>query len=177
MTKMRAALLALLLLLGCHLAEGQTQETATAGDESGRVRQAVQSYLETTAQNLNAKNPVPSQVVHPRAKIFSTVRDELLVSSISTRPVKKQPDLIKTETTDRIVSVDVTGSMAVVKVETIYPYGSLTATEYNSLSENDPLRTSAGKQLRLTSYLSLLKLGGEWKIVSFLTSNSFAGDQ
>jgi hypothetical protein len=170
---MRGALLALLLLFGGHLAQGQTQATtAAAADESERVRQAVQSYLDKTTQNLNAKNPVPSEVVHPRAKIVSNVRDELSVSSISTKPVKRPADLIQTETEDRIVFVDVTGSMAVAKVETIYPYGVLTAAEYNALSESDPLRTSAGKPRTLTSYLSLLKLGGEWKIVSFLISNS-----
>jgi hypothetical protein len=67
--------------------------------------------------------------------------------------------------------------MAVAKVETTYPYGSLTAAEYNSLSEHDPLRISSGKPIKLTSYLSLLKLRGEWKIVSFLISNSVAGDK
>ncbi|MBV9210385.1 MAG: nuclear transport factor 2 family protein [Acidobacteria bacterium] len=167
MTKMRVALLLMLLLFGCPVAQAQTR---TATDEAERVRQAVQSYLELTAQNLNAKNPIPSQVVHPRAKIFSAVGNELLVSSVSSKPEKRSGELIKTEMTDKIVSVDVTGSMAVAKVETTYPYGSLTAAEYNSLGENDPRRASAGKPRTLTSYLSLLKLGGEWKIVSFLIS-------
>lgn len=120
---------------------------------------------------------IPSEVVHPRAKIVSNVRDELSVSSTSTKPLKRQADLIQTETEDRIVFVDVTGSMAVAKVETIYPDGVLTTAEYNVLSGNDPLRTSAGKPRTLTSYLSLLKLGGEWKIVSCLIYNSPGGGQ
>lgn len=174
MTKMRGVLVVMLLLLGGQVAQAQTQATA---DEAERVRQAVQSYLDLTAQNLNAKNPVPSEVVHPRAKIFSTVGNELLISGVSSKPEKRSSDLIKTETTERIVSVDVTGSMAVAKVETIYPYGSLTAAEYNSLSEHDPLRATAGKPKKLTSYLSLLKLNGAWKIVSFLISADATGDK
>lgn len=174
MPRMRGALIALLLLLGCHISKGQSQ---TIVSDAEPVRQAVQSYLETTARNLNAQSPVPSDVVHPQAKIFSTLGDKLLISGLSRKPVKLRAELIKTESTDRIVSVDVTGSMAVVKIETIYPYGALTAVEYNALPEHDPRRSTAGKPRKLTSYLSLLKLGGTWQIVSFLISAAATGDK
>lgn len=176
MTKTRGVLIAVCVLLGCHISQGQTPATA-ATDETEQVRQAVQSYLQTTSQNLHAKKPIPSDVVHPQTKIFSTLKDALSVSGISRKPVKVRDDLIKTESTDEIVLVDVTGSAAVAKVETIYPYGSLTSAEYNSLPENAPLRISAGKPRKLTSYLSLMKLGGEWKIVSFLIPSNVSGDK
>jgi hypothetical protein len=171
---MRGVLFALLVLCGGHVSQGQTPVTV---DESEPVRQAVQSYLDTTAQNSEAKNPVPSNVVHPQAKIFSTLGNDFFINGISRKPLKRKGELIKTRSTSQIVLVDVTGSMAVAKVETVYPHGSLTEAEYNSLPENDPLRISAGKPRKLSSYLSLLKLGGDWKIVSFLISADAEGDK
>ena len=173
MLKARGVLIALAVLFGCHISQGQSQVTT---GETELVRQAVQSYLETTAQNLDSRNPVPSNVVHPQMKIFSKVGEQLLISSASRKSVKKTGE-IKLESTERITLVDVTGSMAVAKVEIVYPYGSLTAAEYNSLPENDPLRSSAGKPIKMATYLSLLKLDGDWKIVSLLIATDVKGDK
>ena len=91
--------------------------------------------------------------------------------------MRRKGEPVKMESTDEFVVLDVTGSKAVAKVETVYPYGYLTAAEHNSLPENDPLRISAGKPRKLTTYLSLLKLGGDWKIVSFLIAADVEGDK
>jgi hypothetical protein len=172
---MRGLFVALFMLLACHVSQAQTQSATM--DESQQVRQAVQSYLDTTRQNTTEKNPIASNVVHPQAKVISILGDELSIKEISRKPVHRKGEPVKIESTDEIMLVDVTGSKAVVKVETVYPYGYLSVAEYNSLPENDPLRSSTGKPRKLTSYLSLLKLGGDWKIVSFLISADIEGDK
>lgn len=170
----RKALTVIFMLLACAVAQAQDRANDS---ETERVRQAIRSYLETTQNNLNTDNPVASTVVHPQAKIFSRVGNELVITNISKKPAQRRANSIKLESIDRIVSVDVTGSMAVAKIETVYPYGSLTAAEYKSLPENDPVRVSTGKRIELASYLSLLKTGGEWKIVSFLIAPDVAGNR
>lgn len=170
----RLAVATIVGMLICSVAQAQNPG---ADNEEQAVRQAVRSYLETTMNNENAAQPIPSSVVHPRAKVFSVAGEDLRISNISNERPKRKGEPVKIESSSEVVTVNVTGSMAVAQVETIYPYGSLTAEEYKALSENHPLRASAGKPIRLKSYLSLLKIGGTWKIVSFLISADAKGDK
>ena len=171
--KVFAALVLVLLVCSASRAQNQTAEDSNAE----AARRAVQAYLEAARNNAAAARPVPSNVVHPQSKVFSVVGNDLVVSDASGKSPKRKGRVVQVESEVNIVSLDVTGSMAVAKVETIYPHGSLTADEYRSLPANDPARLAAGKPVKLTSYLSLLKIGGAWKIVSFLVSEGAAGDR
>jgi len=170
----KLAVATIVVMLICSVAQAQNPD---ADNDAEAVRQAVRSYLETTKNNENAAQPVPSSVVHPRAKVFSVTGDDLRISNISNERPQRKGAPVKTESITEVVAVNVTGSMAVAQVERTYPYGSLTAEEYKALAENHPLKASAGKPIRLTSYLSLLKLGGTWRIVSFLISAEVKGDK
>lgn len=158
-------------------AAAATAQEAAGGAGADEVRRAVQSYLDTTRRNAEAERPVPSEVVHPRSKVFSVAGDKLVVSDISDETRKRVGTPVRLESVAEILSVDVTGSMAVAKVRTVYPHGSLTAEEHRTLPADAPLRAEAGRPLTLTTYLSLLKIGGGWKIVSFLVSADVRGDR
>ncbi|MDQ3585347.1 MAG: nuclear transport factor 2 family protein [Acidobacteriota bacterium] len=170
----KLAVATIVAILVCSVAQAQNPG---ADSEAEAVRQAVRSYLENTTNNENAAQPVPSSVVHPRAKVFSVTGDDLQISNMSNERPKRKGKPVKIESISEVVTMNVTGSMAVAQVERTYPYGSLTAEEYKALPENHPLKASAGKPIRLTSYLSLLKIGGTWKIVSFLIPADVKGDK
>lgn len=177
---MRLGRLVFAAALLCLPGAAATAQEAAGEGGADEVRRAVQSYLDTTRRNAEAERPVPSEVVHPRSKVFSASGGKLVVSDISDRPNKTQKRVgtpVKLETTAEILSVDVTGSMAVAKVRTVYPHGSLTVEEHRTLPAGNPLRAEAGQPIRLTTYLSLLKIGGDWKIVSFLVSAGVEGDR
>ncbi|MCA1634370.1 MAG: nuclear transport factor 2 family protein, partial [Acidobacteria bacterium] len=137
----------LLLLLACSAARAQSQQADDANAES--ARRAVTAYLETTKNNETAARPTPSAVVHPQSKVFSVTGNELSVRDATGKIPKRKGRVVPVESTSNIVSLDVTGSMAVAKIETVYPHGSLTAEEHKALPETDPLRASAGKPVRL----------------------------
>lgn len=170
----RALTAALFVSFACATSLAQD---AAADQSAEQVRRAVQAYLDVTRSNAEAERPVPSGIVHPRSKVFSVTGDKLVVSDISDKTPKRVGTPVKMESVAEILSVDVTGSMAVAKVRTVYPHGSLTAEEHRTLPADAPLRAAAGQPIRLTSYLSLLKIGGDWKIVSFLVSADVQGDR
>jgi len=109
--------------------------------EDALVRQAVEAYLHGLKFN-----DVTSlkKAFYPEAKLFFVKRDGTLGQLTQEQWYKGfEASAGKEEKGDlKIVSVDITGNAASVKVREEYP---------NSI---------------YTDYVSLLKLGGEWKIVN-----------
>ena len=109
--------------------------------EDALVRQAVEAYLHGVKFN-----DVTSlkKAFYPEAKLFFVKRDGTLGQLTQEQWYKGfEASAGKEEKGDlKIVSVDITGDAASVKVREEYP---------NSI---------------YTDYVSLLKLGGEWKIVN-----------
>jgi hypothetical protein len=122
------------------LAAAQTSDISL---EEAIVKQTVESYINKTNQN----------VLHPDAKIFSTdgTGKRLLETPIN-KPYKPKKGETIGQSSQRIVAADITESGASVKVETEFP-----ADANSSLT-----------LLRHIQYISLLKVNGEWKIVSIL---------
>jgi hypothetical protein len=111
------------------------------GDEEAAIRAAVDHYLQGHATGQGAHFEV---VFHPESKLF-WVRDGALnqrssADYIAGAPGKPAADEAMRKR--RIVSVDVTGSAASVKVELDYP-GAM-----------------------ITDYFAMLKVDGTWKIVN-----------
>ncbi|MDQ3949450.1 MAG: nuclear transport factor 2 family protein [Gemmatimonadota bacterium] len=125
-----------LALLALTIAWTRHQST-----EEAAVRAALEHYLQGHATGDGAHHRV---VFHPESKLF-WVRDGQLMQRTSAdyiagAPGKPAPD--EAQRKRRIVSVDVTGNAASAKIELDYP------------------------NAKLTDYMSLLKVGGEWKIVN-----------
>jgi hypothetical protein len=110
-------------------------------NEEAAVRAALEHYLQGHATGDGAHF---SAVFHPESKLF-WVRDGELMQRTSTAYISGapgKPAADEAQRKRRIVSVDVTGSAAIGKIELDYP------------------------NAKLTDYMSLLKVGGEWKIVN-----------
>jgi hypothetical protein len=141
-------LLAAAVVMVCYAA-ALCQE-AVADAEQSAVRRAVETYL--YAEEPAEKNGV----VHPKAKIYNVDRTEgrlkeTAVSAPARKPPKKAANL-RAVSRQRVVGVEVSGDGAVVKVETELPPSDRPRPPH-------------------TQYISLLKIGGEWKIVSVLMPN------
>lgn len=110
--------------------------------EEQLVRKVVESYLDKTGQS----------VVHSDAKIFSLdgAGNRLIESPFRSGRLRKGETI--GESTQHVVSVDLANSGGVAKVE----------TEFQPASE-----TAVTPQKHI-QYISLLKIGGEWKIVNIL---------
>lgn len=127
-------------------------QDSLANRESDSVRQIVQDYLGDDIE-------VKQRTLYADATITSVNtkngKSVVLVTPFSKKPNKAarevMRDSIRISSTQKIVAVDVAQDAATVKVETEFaPF-------------------SAGEQPRRHfQYLSLLKLAGEWKIVSIL---------
>ena len=122
-------------------------------NENDAVRQVVQAYLN---DNIELKQ----KALDPDAKIISvhSGSGKVITTDIFKKPrARKMP---KGATvilpTQKIVAVDVAPGAATVKVE----------SEFAPVSESENSR-------RHFQYLSLLKLAGEWKIVSVLMPTEF----
>jgi|ERR1043166_5755508 hypothetical protein len=114
---------------------------AQQGSEDTLVRQAVEAYLHGLKFNDVASL---KKAFYPEAKLFFVKKDGTLGQLTQEQWYKGfEASAGKEEKGDlRIVSVDITGNAASVKVREEYP---------NSI---------------YTDYVSLLKLGGDWKIVN-----------
>lgn len=114
---------------------------AQQGSEDALVRQAVEAYLHGLKFNDVASL---KKAFYPEAKLFFVKKDGTLGQLTQEQWYKGfEASAGKEEKGDlKIVSVDITGNAASVKVREEYP---------NSI---------------YTDYVSLLKLGGEWKIVN-----------
>lgn len=133
MRKIVATLAVLLALTSVTFAQKSTDEPL--------VRKTVEAYLHGLKFN-----DVPSlkQAFYPEAKLFWVKKDGSLGQLSQEQWYKGfEASAGKEEQGDlKIVSIDITGNTASVKVREEYP---------NSI---------------YTDYISLLKLGGEWKIVN-----------
>lgn len=137
---MKRSFVAIAILLICLplLAKAQTSD---AKSEEILVRQTVESYINKTSQS----------VLHPDAKIISVDGSGKGFSEVKiNKPFKPQKGVITVESQQKISTIDVTTDGASVKVE----------TEFTSDSSVVPRKH--------IQYISLLKLNGEWKIVSIL---------
>ena len=130
--------IAILLIFLPLLAKAQT---SNAKSEEILVRQTVESYINKTTRS----------VLHPDAKIISVDGSGKGFSEEKiNKPFKPQKGVITVESQQKISTIDVTTDGASVKVE----------TEFTSDSNVVPRKH--------IQYISLLKLNGEWKIVSIL---------
>jgi putative lumazine-binding protein len=115
---------------------------ATRGsEEEAAVRAALEHYLQGHATGDGAHF---SAVFHPESKLF-WVRDGQLMQRTSADYIADapgKPAADEAQRKRRIVSVDVTGNAASAKIELDYP------------------------SAKLTDYMSLLKIGGQCKIVN-----------
>jgi len=132
-------------------------QASPANNENDAVRQVVQDYL---GDNIEVKQ----RALYANATITSVNskggKVVVIVTPFSKKPSKMMREMMKDAIqivpTQKIVAVDVAQNAATVKVE----------------SEFAPF--SAGEQPRKHfQYLSLLKLAGEWKIVSVLMATGF----
>ena len=142
----RVFLIAAALLLCMHLTAGAQEVDAEREKEA--VKRAVETYL--YAEDVEEKK----RVSYPEAKIISVDSNgnRIRVTSIS-KPAGKMPRGAKmARSPQKIVSIDVAGDGASVKV----------VTEWESAG-SPTLALPRHHQ-----YISLLKLNGEWKIVSIL---------
>ena len=136
--------IAALLLALSFSAEAQESQTEV---EQDAVRRAVETYL-------YAEEPEERKsVIHPGTKIYSVDQSGSKVKEtpIST-PARKLPKGAtsgRVVSRQKVVSIDVTRGGATVKVET-------------------DLSSDEAQYPKHTQYISLLKVSGEWKIVSIL---------
>jgi Putative lumazine-binding len=115
----------------------------SAGSEDAAVRAAIEHYFQGHATGDGAHF---RKVFHPHSKLFFTREGQIAQRTseeyISGAPGKPPADEAQRKRT--IDWIDVTGDAAVAKITLTYP------------------------AVTFTDYLSLLKTGGEWKIVNKL---------
>ena len=133
-------IVAALLLPLSFPAKAQDKET-----EEMAVRRVVETYL--YAEEVEEKR----RVIYPKAKIYSVNEDDgKLTETPIAAPAKKMPKGSKTgRSRQKIASVDVIGQGAAVKVETDFASVEIQGRKH-------------------FQYISLLKVKGEWKIMSIL---------
>jgi hypothetical protein len=135
---MRLAVTALpVLLLGIVPSSARAQ----AGSEEAAVRKALDHYLQGHATGDGAHHRM---AFYPQANLYfvqngalTTLSSEEYASRSSGKPAADEAQRKR-----RIVSVDISGTAAIAKIELDYP------------------------NVRLVDYMSLLKVNGEWKIIA-----------
>ncbi len=138
-------LLAALLALSC--AAARAQGPGGGGDESGAVKRVVETYLFAEYDD-EKKSPI-----HPEAKIFSadSTGKRIKFTTILKTKARTVKGAKTSRSPQRVVSVEVTGDAAWAKV----------ATDFSPEGPKD----APPEHVQL---ISLLRLEGEWKIVSIL---------
>jgi hypothetical protein len=127
-----------LVLLAGSLAWARHGSQST---EEAAVRAALEHYIQGHATDDGANF---SAVFHPESKLY-WVRDGQLIQRTSAEYIAGapgKPAADEAQRKRRIVSVDITANAGIGKIELDYP------------------------NAKLTDYMSLLKVGGEWKIVN-----------
>jgi hypothetical protein len=146
---MKRATLALTITIWCVFAlavsgassfEPSPAATQQSGEEAA-VRAAIEHYFlgHATGDGENFK-----KVFHPDSKLFF-IRDGKLTQVTSAEYISRAPGKPAEDEPQRkrhIESIDITGNAAIVKLVLDYP------------------------SAKLTDYMSLLKVDGEWKIVN-----------
>ena len=126
-------------------AQDVTAVTAQTGlTDEQLVKQAVNTYI--------AKNDAEAvkRVLSPEAKIISIdTANKKVTESLISRPYKAKTGETVSPGAQKITAVDITDGGALVKVETTLSAPGVTPQPH-------------------TQYISLLKVGQEWKIVSIL---------
>ena len=117
---------------------------------SDKERDAIKTAVETFLYEEDRAKV--ARVIDSRAKILGVDGEGKLLTTAISKPARKPPKGSKTRAPrQRIVNIDVFEDGAVAKVET------------DRLSLDGPYA-----DVRHAQYISLLKLNGEWKIVSIL---------
>ncbi len=136
----RVVTLGFVTLGAAAVALGAAGRAGAAGDEAG-VRQAAELYLQGQA---TGRGEFMRQAFHPDAKLFS-MRDgkvaQLTLDEFVGRFTGK-PAADEAKRKRRVVSVDVTGTAAVAKIDLDHP------------------------DAHIVDHLALLKVDGSWKIVN-----------
>lgn len=145
---MKRATLALTIVTCCVFAWAvsgassfQQSPAAGQGGEEAAVRAAIEHYFRghATGDGENYK-----KVFHPDSRLFF-IRDGKLTQLTSAEYISRAPGKPPEDEAQRkrhIESIDITGNAAIVKLVLDYP------------------------SAKLTDYMSLLKVDGEWKIVN-----------
>jgi len=134
----------ILPVIACALLLGALASKATVpaqGSEEAAVRAAIEHYFRGHATG-NGEHF--RKVFHPDSKLF-WIKDGKLTQLTSEEYISRasgKPPADEAERKRSITSIDITGNAAVVKVLLDYP------------------------SARLTDYMSMLKIDGEWKIVN-----------
>lgn len=137
---------AILMSLVAFAGVGPVCAQQTSDNERAAIKVAVETYLYEEDRTKVAR------VVDPAAKILSVDGKGKLAITATSKPAGKMPRGATTRVPrQKIVNIDIFENGAVVKVET------------DRLSLEGP-----SADVRHVQYLSLLKLNGEWKIVSIL---------
>lgn len=136
---------AVLLLLCAAAAQAQDADGAAAEREA--VKKTVETYLFAEYDD-EKKSPI-----HPEAKIFSvdSTGKRISFTTIFKTKARKIKGAKISRSPQKVVSVEVTGDAAYVKV----------ATDFTPEGPKD-------EPPEHVQFISLLKLEGEWKIVSIL---------
>ncbi len=117
-------------------------QNVSTDKEKDNVRRVVETYL-------YAEEPEErKRTTHGQAKIFSLDGGKVTETTIS-KPARKLPRRVVVISRQKIINIDMTDGAASVKVE----------THLSSDTEQHP---------KHAQYVSLLKVNGEWKIVSIL---------
>lgn len=150
-------LLAALLLLCCAPARAQEAARGVGGDAEGEaVKRAVETYLFAEYDD-EKKSPI-----HPEAKIFSvdSTGKRIRFTTILKTKARTVKGAKVARSPQRVVSVETAGDAAYVKVATDFtPEGPKDAPPEH------------------VQFISLLKLEGEWKIVSILMPSAALPDK
>ena len=136
---MKTLLLAAGLLLALSM-------VGVAQSDTDGARRAVETYI-------SIKEPASKHdVVYRDARIISIDGQGRVVESLISKPAKDRKGVTVVLPEQRITSIDMTDGAALVKVESVFPADSTQVTSPRTHIQ----------------YISLLKLNGDWKIVSIL---------
>ena len=141
--KRHLLLTAIFMLISPLLIPAQSDKT---NDEQIAVRRVVEDYL--SKKDLQAVK----RALSADAKIISVDGRGRVVETLMSKPFRQRTDVTTVLPEQRIVAIDVTEDGASVKVESEFP------------SDLKP----AVMPRKHIQYVSLLKVNGEWKIVSIL---------
>jgi ABC-type thiamine transport system substrate-binding protein len=141
--KLHFLLIAFLVLVSPLLALAQTDQT---NDDQTTVKRVVEDYL--SKKDLKAVE----RSLSADAKIISVDGRRRVVETLISKPSKQRADVTTVLPEQKITAIDVTEGGASVKVE----------SEFSA-----DLKPAVTPRKHI-QYISLLKVGGEWKIVSIL---------
>lgn len=145
--KLPMKLIALILL---HVVTFAGAAAVRAQQPSDKERDAIKTAVETYLYEEDGSKV--ARVVDSRAKILGVDSESKLITTALSKPAGKPPKGAKTRVPrQKIANIDFFENGAVVKVET------------DRMSVEGPML-----DVRHAQYVSLLKLNGEWKIVSIL---------